>query len=151
MKLIIISDAHGNEENIRKIANMNTSINNIILLCAGDSCLPSYAIYPFISIKGNCDFYPYDELLTINTPIGKLLMRHYPFYGYEIDKYVNQGYKIFIYGHTHKKDIRIINNDIYIFNPGSISLPRDSDNGSYLIIDIDENTKKLKYEFKYVD
>ncbi|MGM9873582.1 MAG: metallophosphoesterase family protein [Bacilli bacterium] len=150
MKLVIISDAHGNEENIKQIINSYSKYKDITFLCAGDSCLPSYSLFPFISIKGNCDFYQFDNLLTIDTPIGKLLMRHYPFYGYEIDKYEKLGYKIFVYGHTHKKEAKIINNDIYLFNPGSISLPRDSDTPSYLLIDIDEETKQLKYEFKYI-
>ena len=149
MKLIIISDAHQNEDVIKKVMNIYKDQIDVFL-CAGDSCLPSYSIFPFISIKGNCDYFPYDELLTIHTPIGKLLMRHYPFYNHELEKYKSLDYKIFIYGHTHKKEAKR-KNDIYIFNPGSISYPRDNSKPSYLFIEINDDNKTLNYEFKFID
>ena len=49
MKLIIISDAHQNEDAIKKIINIYKDRVDVFL-CAGDSCLPSYSIFPFISI-----------------------------------------------------------------------------------------------------
>lgn len=147
MKIVIVSDSHGNREILEKIALQNSNAN--LFLHAGDSRLCKSEINPYISVKGNCDYeLDFSESITIKTPYGNLYMTH----GnrlYEINRYTLQknNAKIFVFGHTHSHLAKKID-DCYIFNPGSVSLPRDGTNGTYLILDI--TSDKVSYKFIYL-
>lgn len=145
MKIVIVSDTHQNTSLIEKVLLIEKAD---LYLHAGDSGVSQTEIYPFISAKGNCDYYPFNTYVSEYTPIGKIVVKHHPFSLSEIDGFIKQGYKIFVFGHTHKKLVEQIG-QYYLFNPGSLFLPRDSDKGSYLVLNIDEN--KLDYEFKFID
>lgn len=144
MKVLIVSDTHGNkfkEELLVKEKDVD------IFLHAGDSLFYEYDLYPFISVKGNCDHYlEFNELYSFKTPYGRLLMRHIPFTLSEIEKYEKEGFKIFVHGHTHIRKAEQLEKGVYIFNPGSLFYPRDGKPGSYLILEINE--KEIKHEFK---
>ena len=144
MKIVVVSDSHGNREILDRIVQMNPKVD--VFLHAGDSELSRFEIAPYISVKGNCDYEDCFPLyLNIKTPYGKLYICH----GNRLatltkEKMDEMGVKIFVFGHTHMKMAEKID-DCYIFNPGSTTLPRDSNVGSYLILDI-TNTE-VKYEF----
>ncbi|MFA6755734.1 MAG: metallophosphoesterase family protein, partial [Bacilli bacterium] len=53
---------------------------------------------------------------------------------------------IFLFGHTHEKLETKVGNT-YLFNPGSLTYPRDSNTGSFLVINIDEKTNEIKWKF----
>ena len=132
MKICVISDSHGDRDIIRKIYNQN--LNCDIYLHLGDSQLDESLIYPFVGVRGNCDYFsdlPAFKIIT--TPYGKIYLEH----GH-IHKMVTVSFlrkydcKIYLYGHTHIKKVDKID-EYYFFNPGSVSLPRDGDEGTYLI------------------
>lgn len=51
---------------------------------------------------------------------------------------------LLVHGHTHIKDLRRMANGAYILNPGSTTVPKDGDFGSYAVYDGDKITiKKL--------
>ena len=136
MKILIVSDSHGNDGILRELYNMYPNMD--YYLHAGDSQSSSMTIYPFDSVLGNCDYYDFDMNRKIYTPIGYLLMRHYPKYTKEEVKDV----KFFVHGHTHSARI-YKENDLYIICPGSVSLPRDGTNGTYVIIEINERESTI--------
>ncbi len=136
MKILIVSDSHGNDEILRELYKMYPNMD--YYLHAGDSQSSLMAIYPFDSVLGNCDFYDFDLVRKISTPKGYLLMRHYPKYSKEEIKDV----KFFIHGHTHVARV-IKENELYVICPGSVSLPRDGTNGTYMIIEINENNSTI--------
>lgn len=133
MKILLVSDSHGDHEVLEKLYRQYPKMD--LYLHAGDSQENPYSLVPFISIKGNCD---YDNNflanLKLNTPYGYLYIQHLPYFQEEILN--DESIKIIIYGHTHKKDFRKVNNRYYI-NPGSTTLPRDQEKGSYCILKID--------------
>ncbi len=148
MKIVVVSDSHGNRDILEKIALANPSAT--LFLHAGDSGLSRFEISPYLSVKGNCDYEDaFLKELTIQTPYGKLYITH----GNQLS-YINKerldklGAKIFIFGHTHMKKAEKIG-DSFIFNPGSVTLPRDSQIGSYLVLDI-TNTE-VKYQFIHLN
>lgn len=117
-----------------------------LYLHCGDSQSMPQLITPFIQCKGNCDYY--EEILQevrIPTPQGLLLMRHIPNMLHERLK--KENVRFYIYGHTHIKTF-YEEDGIYHINPGSITYPRDSKNGSYLLLDVEKDN--IKYEFKEV-
>lgn len=144
MKILVVSDSHGNHEALEKILLENQNVD--LYLHAGDSLENPYSLRPYISVKGNCD---YDvNLLTsikLKTPYGYLYMQHHPYFNQPViyDKKI----KIFIYGHTHIKEFKKIG-DCYFINPGSISYSRDSEGPTYCILTINEN--QVQCDFKYV-
>ena len=146
MKILIVSDTHQ-----REFLNLiNQKEKNIdIYLHAGDSSLNEFYIYPFISVKGNTDYYDFGDLYSFTTPYGRLLMKHLPFYQNEIEEYYKEGFKIFINGHTHARLAEKLDNGIYLFNPGSLFFPRDGKKGCYLLLNIDKD--KIEYEFKEIE
>lgn len=54
IKIIIASDSHGDTHLLQQIANANPKVD--WYLHAGDSEDTADAIFPFISVKGNCDY-----------------------------------------------------------------------------------------------
>ena len=69
---------------------------------------------------------------------------------YNFEKYIeSKECDIFLFGHTHKKFAKEIGNT-YVFNPGSLTRPRDSSLGSYLILEI-KDKNNITYKFKTVE
>lgn len=153
LKLLIISDIHGDYENLYKITQ-NERFDQLIIL--GDLFSYGYSINddeenPIIRllqkyknkltlIKGNCDnFVNYDAYNlqvfdTVTLPFNKHIITFT--HGNRYSKGFLPEYHgdIFISGHTH---IPILTKDreIVYANPGSIGRPRGGSTKSYLIFD----------------
>lgn len=136
MKILLVSDSHGNEEILKELVHQYPKMD--LYLHAGDSGLDSSSIYPFVSVRGNCDYYPFDELYKVHTPVGYLLMKHKPTF---TNKEMLDN-KILVHGHTHKAYIKEDNDHLFIC-PGSTNLPRDNTDGTYIILDLDENKSSI--------
>ena len=132
MKILVVSDAHGNVELMQQLVKEYPLMD--YYLDAGDSMSDAYTLFPYRSVKGNCDYFDFDEKLLIRTYAGNIFMRHAPYIyiGEEKDT------RIFIHGHTHHYKIEEKDNMITLC-PGSLSRPRDNSNGSYAIITINES------------
>ncbi len=149
MKIIVISDTHGNMHRLKDVIEKNKDAD--LFLHLGDGAEEFFEVqklYPNLSmniVRGNCDF-GYDHVPnheTFDVDSHKIFASH----GYmhnvkdDIDKYVEfakgNGADIILYGHTHKRLIKNEDN-LYIMNPGSLSCPR-SYGPSYGILNIDDN------------
>lgn len=141
MKILLVSDTHGNDEILEKLHNQHPDCD--LYLHAGDSQSNPYAIRPFIAIKGNCDYdVNFLPCLQLGTPYGNLYMQHYPYFKDEIIN--NSKIKIFIHGHTHQRRFERVG-DVYFINPGSTTYPRDPYGPSYCILKIDTNGVDCKF------
>lgn len=136
MKILVVSDSHGDEKILKEL--VNTYPNMDYYLHAGDSGLDRDSLYPFESVKGNTDYYPFDELIRIYTPIGYLLMKHKPSFTNEQIK----DNKFLVNGHTHQYKFYIEGDKVFL-NPGSTTLPRDNTNGTFMIMDINEGSSSI--------
>ncbi len=153
MKIIVISDTHGDYRILRKIALMHRDADMFIHLGDGEmdlhqlfSCEP-WTEQKFQCLKGNCDFrqsvMTYRSL-TIDLPYGhKIFAAHgdqfqvkYGTARIAYEARQNQA-DIVLYGHTHVSDCRY-EDGLYIINPGSPSCPRDGNKPSYALIDVSE-------------
>ena len=122
MKILVVSDSHGDNQILKDIAKKHPDMDYYIHL--GDSESDEYTIFPFVSVRGNCDYYPFEEQMLINTPYGKLYAIHKP-YGKE--KFIHENnIKIFLHGHTHIRR-KQKEDGVYYLNPGAISFPRDGE------------------------
>ena len=153
MKIVVASDSHGRTDYLKKVINKEQA--DYYLHC-GDSCDVSEEIYPFISVRGNCDFYIKERELLLKIGEYKIFMTHgHLYYGLSLlYKAKEIGADIVLTGHTHRRDIEIID-DILFINPGSIARPRDRFEKSYCVLNINEKEKIDKEELlkcvKFID
>lgn len=150
MKIIVVSDSHGSYEKLNKIALENQDA--YLYLHLGDFEIPEYLMNPYCFIKGNCDFLSDAPIFKdIPTPYGIIHLEHGNHIPYTtFDEYVkSKNCFIFLFGHTHQKYQGKVNETL-VLNPGSVSKPRDSNKGSYLILDINSKTD-IKVTFKEID
>ena len=176
MKIMCISDIHGNIECLNKAIERYIEENAEKLIILGDFSGYYFSSSDFevaeilnnmariiIAVKGNCDSSQADELFnfelgylkTIDVNGIKVTLTHGHMYNRN-NLPENCG-DIFLSGHTHIGNIEKINGKI-IANPGSISKPRGGTKKSYIIIDEEkielksldgEVIKSIKLNVKY--
>jgi len=139
MRLILISDSHGNNQGIDKIFN---SIEFDYLFFAGDG-LSDIGNYIYLdnvyAVSGNCDFFSRIQTdCLVKIMDKKIFLTHGHKYNAKlglsklIQKAKEINADIVFYGHTHEKKIELIDG-IYFINPGKFGK-----NSSGLIVEIGE-------------
>lgn len=149
MKIVVVSDSHGNKSRLDEIVLANQDAD--LYWHLGDYELPEYLMSPFMLIKGNCDFFadsPLVKDLVINGV--KFHLEHGNKINYKnLKEYVTSlNTDVFLFGHLHKK-INIKINNTLLINPGSISKPRDDNKYSYVVITFKDKSD-LKVTFCYL-
>ena len=151
MKILVISDTHGDINLVNQVLLANSDCD--LAIHCGDICAnPSLFYGNLLIVKGNCDFFSnFPSSRDIVVADKKIHIEHGNRYGALDTKNIEKlNCDIFLFGHTHCKYVQKLNNT-YIFNPGSLVRPRDGSEGTYLIINIDDKTKKINFKFKEVD
>lgn len=140
MDIIVTSDSHGDVEALKEIA-LNHQ-NAALFIDAGDSCRRKEELYPFETVKGNCDYYiknkyRIDSLanISIYTVHGNGLFFNNKTLAQNARDF---GCKIAIHGHTHIPEIVEVDG-VLIVCPGSVSFPRSKDGKTYAVICISED------------
>lgn len=143
MKILVVSDSHGNYLNFKKAIEKEKDCQALIFLGDGerdfDVVTRNLAINTY-RVRGNNDW---DDSIapavTINIGTRKFFLCHGHRYG------VNSGVDLLasiaagngchcaLFGHTHCRHYSY-ESGVHIFNPGSVSLPRDGNGCSYGII-----------------
>lgn len=159
MKIIVLSDSHGDIDKAEEAVRSNSDADLIIHL--GDYYRDAQKLanmfpdIPVVYIYGNSDFMVEDvqaERL-IECCGKKIFLTHGHRYsvkmGYEklYKKAEELGVDMLLFGHTHVTDI-VKRGNYYILNPGSISEPRDDSYESYAIIRIEGDV--LQPEIYYI-
>lgn len=130
MRILVISDSHGNFMKFREVIEKHPDISLIFFLGDGKRELDDISdLYPdkkILAVKGNCDYMSslpsFDYL---NSEQGKILYTHgdafYVKMGTQrLEEHAKkEGARLVLYGHTHKQDARYIDG-LYVFNPGSL-------------------------------
>lgn len=160
MKVLVISDSHGNLDNVEKIMNRHKKFDLVIHLgdiIGQDETLKSICGCPVKVVKGNCDYYTENKITEVFELEHNTIMathgHHYSVdWGIDGLYYAAQENKcnIAMYGHTHIPEI-FEQGDVTIINPGSVSRPRQLNRKpSYIIMDIDKNGK-AGFAINYMD
>ena len=141
-KIIVTSDSHCDTYLLKQIANKHQDA--IAYLHAGDSQDFEVNLHPFITVKGNNDFYINQESRIINIEPLRIYMTH----GHKM--YLNEENMVskarladcnmFIYGHTHTPFYQVVDG-IHILNPGACRYSRSIIGATYAIITIDDDNK----------
>ena len=148
MRIIVLSDTHGNYSAVDKVIMRYTDADWIIHLGDGERELDSFIMthqdlsQKIIHVAGNCDC---NSLCpeTFTLPVGehKILATHGHNYGVKISLEMlkmtarENNCDIILFGHTHVR-FESYENGLYIMNPGSASCPHDGNVPSFGHIDI---------------
>lgn len=148
MRLLIISDSHGNSYILDKIIRENPDCRHIFFL--GDKVNDiedaqyEYPERKFHIVKGNCDgFCSYPDYDIIRLAGKNILYCHGHTFGVKfttgklLDAALKANCEIALFGHTHIPAERY-EEGVYLVNPGSCSRPREGA-PSYGIIEIKDN------------
>lgn len=144
MKIIIVSDSHGEINLLRKIINQHFDAD--VFLHLGDSQLPEEYLHPFVSVKGNGDYFTtYPRYRILKTPYGNFYCEHGHLRSRVSVEYVKMNQCVgYLFGHSHCKCHDIID-DIHFINPGSLTRPRDGDCGSYIIMNATKESLEIQF------
>lgn len=150
MRILIVSDTHRRDENLKYVIENTGHIDMLIHLgdaegsehliqsWAGDDCRVEMVL-------GNNDFFSaLDREKEIMVGPYRALITHGHYYGVSMgpeglaEEAKNRGCQIAMFGHTHKPFLSAING-VTVLNPGSLSYPRqEGRQPSYLLMEIDQ-------------
>ena len=155
MKIVIVSDNHGQELTLKRIFDHYAG-SDVTFVHTGDSEFPyqDARLSHCIRVTGNCDYdmeYPRFEVFTVEGITFFVTHGHFEYVNtgreYLADAAKEKGASVALYGHTHKLNAENVNGVLCI-NSGSTNYPRGSYEGtpSYAVLDILSNEKlRLTY------
>lgn len=162
MRVLIISDTHGKNENFEKVIKREGQFDMVFHLGdleGGENFFINTAKCPVEFVQGNNDFFsrlPKQRELSIGNHNILLTHGHYYYVSVgmqELRRIAKQReFGLVFFGHTHRPVI-IHEKGYYIVNPGSLSYPRqDGKKCSYCVMEIDESGKsnEVKLEIRYL-
>lgn len=131
MRLLVVSDSHGNEANLRQAVLSQPKAEVVIHLGDGEEeCGRVKNAFPekmFLQVKGNCDWGSSLPAFGEFSPEGKrIFYTHGHLYGVKSGQYEilraarEKKADILLYGHTHKA-FTDYEDGLYFMNPGSLS------------------------------
>ncbi|MGX7108178.1 metallophosphoesterase [Facklamia miroungae] len=154
MKLLVLSDNHGNYSTVNQIFTEYRDKVDYIIHCGDSEFSFEDPIWQLVDVKvaGNMDFSPgYPTIETLQTPLGKLLITH----GHLFQ--VNQGNQMLFdlalekdaqfvfHGHTHRLYAEL-KDGILLMNPGSIAQPRGEIQAkTYAVVEISKDFIEVDY------
>lgn len=160
MKVLIVSDTHGREQNLAEALEQTGPIDQLIHLgdveggaehireLAGDA--------PAAIIAGNNDFFcdlPNERIFTLGG--HRIFMTHgHGYFVHSGTLYLKRearkkGADIVMFGHTHKPYMEE-DNELLVLNPGSLTLPRqEGHRPTYIVMEIADDGQ-ISYELCYL-
>ncbi len=137
MKILVVSDTHGNEDNLKKVLQMEGMPDYLLHLGdaeSGEHAIESLVTCPVWMVAGNCDFFtrlPKTRIIEIEGL--RILMTHGHYYYVSVgtrdlmeDAKAN-GCQVAMFGHTHRPVLDQSDPELTVLNPGSLSYPRQPD------------------------
>lgn len=148
MRVLIISDTHGNHKNLDRVLELERPYGHIIHLGdieGAEDYIEAAAGCPVSAVRGNNDYFsqlPAEQIIEI---AGKRIFMTHGHYYYVVAGVENlikeakgRGVDMVMFGHTHWPLIRK-DHGLAVINPGSLSYPRqEGRKPSYIIMEIGE-------------
>lgn len=151
MKILIISDTHRKDDNMRRVIEEQAPLDLLIHL--GDAEGSEYLIEKWVNegcklalVMGNNDFFSsLDREIELKIGPHRILLTHGHYYNvslgveYLYEEALERKCDIAMYGHTHRPFLETING-VTILNPGSLSYPRqEGRKPSYMVAEMDQD------------
>ncbi|MED4225089.1 metallophosphoesterase [Neobacillus cucumis] len=145
-KVLIVSDSHGLTKELEIIRERHLNEVDLMIHCGDSQLMPTdKAITGYLSVLGNCDFMGEYPLETITEIAGrKFFITHGHRYSVK-STLMNLKLKaeevhadIVCFGHSHILGAEVVSGRLYL-NPGSIRLPRERFEKTYVILDLESD------------
>ena len=161
MKILVVSDTHRKDDNLKLVLSEECPLDMLIHL--GDAEGSEHFVPDWVNpecrmemVLGNNDFFSrLDREREIDIAGHKAFITHGHYYGVSmgpeglVDEAKSRGCDIAMYGHTHRPFLDVIDG-VTVLNPGSLSYPRqEGRRPSYMIIHVDADGK-MDYQQKYL-
>ena len=160
MKVLIVSDTHGKDENLEETVLRETPFDYFIH--CGDVegreiFMEALVECPCTIVSGNNDFFsdlPREVMIQLEG--HRILVTHGHYYGVSMGLYgvLDEGKarecQVVLFGHTHRP-VEETEEGILLLNPGSLSYPRQKGRQRSYIVMEKENGKKPTFEIRYLD
>ena len=149
MKIGIVSDSHGGTRYLDAMLKMPGAEEAECWLHAGDftddaDYLERVSRKKVYKVAGNGDWpsskVPNDILVELAG--HRIFLTHGHIFGVRyttgilVSHALDQGADIAVYGHTHVADLTTDLQGIMVLNPGSVARPRDHNNGSFILMEL---------------
>lgn len=163
MKILIVSDTHSREENLKRVLEREGMPDHMIHLGdseSGELAIRALVTCPLHMVAGNCDFFsslPKAEVVQIGK--YRMLITHGHCYYVSIGSVGSSEVaaeakasrcNVAMYGHTHRPFVDESDPGLTVLNPGSLSFPRQADRRpSYIVMEIGED-EAASFEIRYL-
>lgn len=145
MKLLLLSDSHGNNDRLKALAQFIKRKGSFdYVVHAGDGVADLTQLdfaYPTYAVRGNCDFLAKEpEQTVLRIANQSIYISHGHLYRVKnsLDSLAKAskaaGCSIAIYGHTHQQSMSLIDS-VYCINPGALN------NGEFAILHLEEGNR----------
>ncbi|MDD3107491.1 MAG: YfcE family phosphodiesterase [Bacilli bacterium] len=145
MDILVVSDIHRQTDILSNLMKRHWQAQ--LFLDAGDSERHEIDLDPFLSVRGNCDFFikpKYRVIPVLNHQIYLFHGNSFPLNTTSLKNLaVANQCDIIIHGHTHKP-YYIYEQGVHILCPGSVTFPRTDVGATYALISIDEEKVDVK-------
>ena len=158
MKVLIVSDTHGQDENLEE-AVLREAPFDYLVHCGDvegrETFIEALAECPCTIVAGNNDFFtdlPHEEIIVLENYRILVTHGHYYYVSRNHDKLIEKAQEcncqIAMYGHTHMPVIEE-EDGILVINPGSLTYPRQRGRiPSYAVMELEEgNEPQVEIEY----
>ncbi len=162
MKILIVSDTHRRDDNLKQVIEEYKPLDMFIHLGdaeGSEAFIPEW-LNPECEIqmvRGNNDFFSsLDREREIKIGKYRVLLTHGHYYNVSLG---TEGIKheasernvdIVMFGHTHRPCYEV-QDDLIVLNPGSLSYPRqEGRKASYMIMELDQNGR-AHFNLNYIE
>ena len=148
-KVLVVSDSHGltNELEVLRARHLNEV--DLMIHCGDSEMMPDDKVMNgYLTVKGNCDFGGYPLETTTEIAGRKFFVTHGHKYSVKSSlmnlkyKAAEVGADIVCFGHSHVLGAEVIGDTLFL-NPGSIRMPRERFEKTYVILDLLNETIKM--------
>jgi uncharacterized protein len=153
-KVLVVSDSHGLTKELEVLRDRHKDVVDLMIHC-GDSelVLDDKSISGYLTVLGNCDFSGYPLETEVEIAGRKIFVTHGHRYSVKTSlmnlkfKAEEVGANIVCFGHSHILGAEVIGKTLFL-NPGSIRLPRERLEKTYVILDLlDDKINMVVYDF----
>ncbi|MCD4840327.1 metallophosphoesterase [Neobacillus sedimentimangrovi] len=141
-KVLVVSDSHGLTKELETIRERHLSDVDLMIHCGDSQLDPDHpALTGYFTVGGNCDFGGFPQELVSDFAGKKFFITHGHRYSVKTSlmnlKYKAEevGAEIVCFGHSHVLGAEVVGGTLFL-NPGSIRLPRERFEKTYVILDL---------------
>jgi len=161
MNILIVSDTHGYDSNLKQVLSKIDQPDCVIHLGDSESTVEyihSVVNCPVYMVAGNCDYFTRLPLTRIEELDGcRIFMTHGHYYYVSVgirdlaEEARTNGCSVAMFGHTHRPFLDESDPELTILKPGSLSFPRQEGRVPSYILMKTEDGKRPSFQICYLE